>query len=67
MPTFQFHVEWLHLSVVILYTAGLIGTTNTTHIHWVINLCKICGFNQAKIGKFLNSTLYPWLHLSQSS
>ena len=34
LPSFQVRVEWLHVSVVILYTAGLVCTTST-YIHWV--------------------------------
>lgn len=34
MPSFKIQIEWLHLSVVILYTAGLV-ITSTTYIHWV--------------------------------
>lgn len=34
LPSFQVRIEWLHLSVVILYTTGLISSSSQ-HIHWV--------------------------------
>lgn len=34
MPSFQIQVEWLHLSVIVLYTTGLV-ITSTAYIHWV--------------------------------
>lgn len=34
LPTFRIRMEWLHIFVVLLYTAGLVSTT-TTYIHWV--------------------------------
>ncbi|CAO0791315.1 unnamed protein product [Mucor circinelloides] len=33
MPSFQIQVEWLHLSVIALYTTGLV-ITSTAYIHW---------------------------------
>lgn len=33
LPTFRIRMEWLHIFVVLLYTAGLVSTT-TTYIHW---------------------------------
>ncbi|CAO3628592.1 unnamed protein product [Mucor fragilis] len=33
MPSFKIQIEWLHLSVVILYTSGLV-ITSTAYIHW---------------------------------
>lgn len=35
LPTFRIRMEWIHIFVVLLYTAGLVSTT-TTYIHWVI-------------------------------
>lgn len=34
LPSIQVRVEWLHLSVVLLYTTGLISASSQ-HIHWV--------------------------------
>ncbi|KAG2200451.1 hypothetical protein INT47_011431, partial [Mucor saturninus] len=39
LPSIQIRIEWLHLSVVILYTTGLLSASSE-HIHWYfIPLC----------------------------
>lgn len=52
LPTLRIHMEWLHIFVVLLYTAGLVSTT-TTYIHWVRN--KL--FNKSYLGILSNIDL----------
>lgn len=48
--TFQARIEWLHITIVILYTCALISTS-AKYIHWVKN-----AFNQTLFRKFFTNT-----------